>query len=35
VFRDTTEATLRALSILTQHENGRITVDETVTIDLT
>jgi 2'-5' RNA ligase len=35
IFRDTTEATLRALSILTQHENGRITVDETVTIDLT
>jgi len=34
LFRDTSAATLRNLSILTYHADGRITVDETVTIKL-
>jgi 2'-5' RNA ligase len=34
LFRDTTSATLRSLSIVTYHDDGRITVDETVTIEL-
>ena len=34
LFRDTTAATLRSLSIVTYHDDGSITVDETVTIEL-
>ncbi len=34
LFRGTTAATLRNLAIVTYHDDGRITVDETVTIEL-